>query len=91
MLNEYGSNYGTLRISFPATEIVAEEIAARIPSSNLRDELLKGEFKRLRFREKNAFGEIPDDWGKSQDLWNQEHSATAESLDQAIDRYFTED
>lgn len=87
LLNQEGSNYGETRISFPATEIVVEEVARKLPESNLKEQLLKGsEYCRLKYEETE-----PASWGESQDLWSQERSATAESLEQALEWYFTLD
>lgn len=85
LVNEYGSMFGETRISFPTTEIVVEELIQRLPWGELKNKLSeKSEYCPLKYEEVE-----PQDWGYgSQDLWHQERSATAKSLEDALEMYY---
>ena len=87
LFNEYGSKFGETRVSFPTVEITVEELTQRLPSGELKNDLInRSEYCPLRYEEVE-----PQDWGYgSQDLWSQERSASATSLEDALEMYYAE-
>lgn len=87
LVNQYGSVFGETRITFPTTEIVVEELTSRLPWGELRTKLSeKSDYCPLKYEETE-----PENWGYgSQDLWSQERSASATSLEHALEMYYAD-
>lgn len=86
LVNQDGTNFGTVRTTFPVTEVDLKLLAATLPASNLKDQILAGETSRLRFEQS-----APEGWGNNCDVWDQERNKEVASLDEAIKYYFAED